>query len=152
MKYLDDQRAIFLANREQLRNQKQADMARLEKEANEYERDQENKKRDKLAELAIRASEEKRDEEDKRNELDRRVGENVRNKQTLRTKDASVVAKLKNAKNCDVTSQSDAKDRHDAIQEEKAKLKKEEEEKAKNITPENPNGGSRPRRKNKIMK
>jgi hypothetical protein len=152
MAYLDQQRATFLNNREQLRNQKQADMARMQKETDDYEEKKNEEKESKLAKMTFEAEKEKREKQLKDEELDRRVGENLRKKQEQRTQDKSVVAKLKNAKDCDVTTQSSSKARHDAIQEEKARMEKEEEDKAKGITPENPNGGSRPRKRKNKMK
>lgn len=147
MAYLDAQRNEFLQKREQLRNQKQADMAKQQKETEEYEEQKNKEKEEKLSKMTFEAEKEKEEKKKKDAELDRKVGENIRKKQTQRTQDSANVDKLKNAKHCETTNQSDSKDRHDAIQEEKAKMAKEEEDKAKGITPENPNGGSKPRRR-----
>jgi len=87
-------------------------------------------------------------EKQKKKNFEEAVVKNVEQRVANRGKDNEVTAKLRNFKNCASNINQAEKDRHEAIEEERARREKAEEEKAKGITPSNPNGSGRKTGKN----
>ena len=82
-------------------------------------------------------------QKERKKNFDEAVVKNVEQRMANRGKDNEATAKLRNFKNCASNVNQAEKDRHEAIEEERARREKEEDDKAKGITPSNPNGSGR---------
>jgi len=117
----------------------------LEDEQNRLDKKQEDDIKDLENKQTTYVETEKKRKED----FDKAVVKNVETRMANKDRDE---AATKGMTNCGATVQSAEKMKHDAIQEEKAKREKEEQDKAKNVTPDNPNGSGRKNKRNDIVK